>query len=113
MRVCSQVSDYCFLITLCVYLHKGWAIFSTVILSLSEFVLCVLRGGGSEGVRSVEGEGGEEEKGGLRDLIIQRIDHPNDDVGFDVHYTIQYIPAGVYLGVGGRGPFAPSPLELV
>ena len=55
---------------------------SVAILSVSEFVLCVLGGGESESVRSAEGEEGEEEKkGGLRDLIIQRIDHPNDDVG--------------------------------
>ena len=54
--------------------------FITVILSIAEFVLCVLgKGGGeSEGVKSDRGE--EVEKRGLRDLIIQRIDHPSDDV---------------------------------
>ena len=50
--------------------------------SVAEFVLCVLgRDGGEDG----EGEGsGRGEKGEgksrLRDLIIQRIDHPSDDV---------------------------------
>lgn len=65
---------------------------SIAILSVSEFVLCVLGGGESEGVRSAEGEEGEEEekKGGLRDLIIQRIDHPNDDVGCHTQLSLTY-----------------------
>ena len=50
--------------------------------STAEFVLCVLGtggGGGGEGVGS--GGGKEPEKVlTLRQLIVQRIDHPSDDV---------------------------------
>ena len=65
---------------------------SVAILSISEFVLCVLGGGESESVRGAEGEEGEEQekKGGLRDLIIQRIDHPNDDVGCHTQLSLTY-----------------------
>ena len=53
--------------------------------SVAEFVFCVLGRGGGESGEGGEGERsgrGEKEEGrsGLRDLIIQRIDHPSDDV---------------------------------
>ena len=48
--------------------------------SVAEFVFCVLgRGGGEGGEGSGRGEK-EEGRSELRDLIIQRIDHPSDDV---------------------------------
>ena len=55
--------------------------------STAEFVLCVLgtgggRGGGGEGVGSEGGGVGKEPEKvlTLRQLMVQRIDHPSDDV---------------------------------
>lgn len=52
-------------------------------------MLCVLgRGGGDDGVRndSKDGEVGRR----LRDLVIQRIDHPSDDVSQLYIYVYSY-----------------------